>query len=176
MGLNRYFTINAETKNREAIYDLDLANRVFNAIDDRYGGWEGNLDDNEDMRLGDVNWFDVDDDMKAVSKEFPDLVLTVICDGMSQDDQWMACYCDGRVSFAAMQYEPIDWSWLVDGIPGNQCSVELSRDEIDLISEALSVLREARESEMKWADAELRASDQAVLDRIDTLHEKLNGA
>lgn len=149
MGLNRDFTITAETKNGKAIYDLDLANRAFDAIDDRYGGWEGNLDDHESMHLDGVNWYDVDEDMITVSKEFPDIVFTVYCDGMSDDDKWMCCYCDGRTSFSAMTFEPMDMSWIIDGVPGNPRGVELLHDEIDLISEALACLYEARESEMK---------------------------
>lgn len=175
MGLDRYFSISIADKQSQAIYNPDLADRIKDAIEKRYGGWDGSLDDYGSLTLDGVNWYDVDEDMISVSKEFPDVVFTVYCDGMGDDDKWMCGYCDGRPSFSAMTFEPMDMHWLIDGVPGNPRCVELSHEEIDLIAEALACLYEAREGEMKWADAALRASDQVILDRIDALHEKLNG-
>ena len=175
MGLNRYFSITATTKDLQRITDTNLAKQMFNAIDDRYGGWIGSLDDYNNMEIDGVNWYDVDKDMIEISKQFPNIIFEVYCNSGVEDDIWAAGYCDGRESYEATEINPLDYHYLATGELRQRAILELTPPEVELIKEALSVLAEARESEIKWAgdDIDIVESDQDCLAQIDALQSKI---
>jgi len=115
MGLGRTFTIGAEHKDRSAMIDSAEAARIFQAIDDRYCGWEGTVAQNDIMLINDVNWYDYAEDMLAVSKEFPDILFTIHCEGMMLDDIWNACFCDGRWDIQYAFIPEINYRYVLTG-------------------------------------------------------------
>lgn len=52
-------------------------------------------------------WYEHDDDMIHLSEENPDFVFILYGEGEERDDNWMACYHDGKmeVSHAKITYE-----------------------------------------------------------------------
>ncbi len=176
MGLNRYFNITAETRNRKPILNPELADRACAAIDRRYSGWCGSLYDYEDMHIDGVNWYDCDEDMTAVSKEFPELIFCVYCDGMGLDDTWTVYYCDGRQSGGNAEMPEPDYDYLLTGKRSGNKNIMLTQYEIALISEALVNLYESRSEEIRWAgqDTDLIECDTRCMEDVDRLLDKLN--
>lgn len=175
MGLNRYFTITAETRNHDGIYNPELAEKAFDAINDRYGGWRGALDDYNAMTMDGANWYDVDDQMRAVSKKFPELIFCVECLGSTLDDTWIEYYCDGRSSGGCAELPEPDYAYLLTGKHESRVPIILSDDEYRLVEKALICLADCRNDEMKWAadDPDLLKADRDCIDAIDALHEKI---
>lgn len=95
MGLNRDFFLYAEHKDGSEISFAE--NEVIcGALRERYDGWEGSLAYKNCLSMSGANWYDNEEDMLDLSREFPDILFTLHCDGMSLDDTWEAGFCDGR--------------------------------------------------------------------------------
>ena len=51
----------------------------------------------DDLFYEEMKWYDCDDDMMELSKEFPDYVFTVYGEGEERDDNWKAYYYKGKM-------------------------------------------------------------------------------
>ena len=56
-----------------------------------------------------MKWYDHDEDMKELSKQYPDYVFELYGDGEETDDEWYTYYCNGEV-----QYAPVEKSFAED--------------------------------------------------------------
>lgn len=175
MGLGRYFTINAEHKNGTPIYNPALADKILDKLNSMYGDWSGTLEDNGSLTIDDVNWYDVDEHMTRLAEEFPDIVFTVHCEGMSLDDVWDVGYCGDRTAYSGASIPDLDMEYLRTGKQSIRRPITLEESEYDLIMDALNCLAEARESEIKWAngDPDIVEPDQDCLNEIEKLQERL---
>ena len=113
--MNRYFQINAYEKMGGNIYSESLAKRIEDAIESRYDGWEGNLAGGNSMKMWDANWYDCEEDMIAISKEFPDVRFEVYCEGSCFDDIWNAGFCCGRTDCRCAEIPELNYDYLIYG-------------------------------------------------------------
>lgn len=59
-----------------------------------------------------MKWYEHDDDMIKLSKEFPEMTFRLFGEGEDHEDMWVAYYRDGRAStcYAHIIYDPMpDW-------------------------------------------------------------------
>ena len=103
MGYYTYFNCRViDEGSYDNEYIKKAANRLSEIMD--YDG-----DEKEDFNFisyDSMKWYECEDDMKKLSKEFPDMVFEISADGEESDDFWMeyflngdAYYCRGRVVF-----------------------------------------------------------------------------
>ena len=116
MGMNRFFLIHIETKDRQPVFDVDLARKIKEAIDAKYSGWTGYLDTGGYIEIDEASWYREDDDMQAVAAEFPDIIFHVQCMGDFMDDMWECSYFRDRVSYREASIPPCDYDTLLRGI------------------------------------------------------------
>lgn len=55
------------------------------------------------------------DCMRELSREFPDILFTLHCDGMSLDDTWDAGFCDGRSDVQYAYIPDLNKAYLITG-------------------------------------------------------------
>lgn len=96
MGYYTYFTMEIETKNRVAVSE-QITNKVADRLKDLIG--IERLDGVHDghMDIGDLKWYNSEDDMYRISKEFPNLVFHLHGDGEESGDIWERHWHDGLV-------------------------------------------------------------------------------
>ena len=150
MGLNRYFEISATDREGNEIFDPGLADQVQEAIEDKYDWWEGSLHCGGTLTCDGANWYDVEDDMKDVSGQYPDLIFEVICTGDNLEDIWTAYFCGGRCSYSYLEWVPEDRDYLLTGVGSGIKLVALTAAERRLLREALDVYEKARIEEADW--------------------------
>ena len=114
MGLYRDFYIYAEHKNGTSV-NKEEDSAIFKSLEEKYDGWEGSLSDKECLHISGVNWYDWDSDMRDLSREFPDILFTLHCDGMSLNDTWEAGFCDGRSDVQYAYIPELNTAWLLTG-------------------------------------------------------------
>ena len=112
MGLNRYFSIQAEFKDGSPIEDIDLADRIKSRFDEIYGYWEGQLADDDCITLDGVSWYSFDEDMSQIANEFPDILFTGHCEGECIDDIWDFGICGNRTDFQTATIPPLRMDYL----------------------------------------------------------------
>ena len=121
MGYNTNYQIDIRTQSITdatcptcgAIGKISLENIVKGALDDpqnfptSYGcSFQGCCDD------GPIKWYDHDDEMKRLSKHFPDVVFILKGDGEDSDDRWVTYYKNGiSQSFTATVVFPEPRAW-----------------------------------------------------------------
>ncbi len=77
---NYFITVNTD--------DEKKAKEIFKAIEDR-SGYNIEKDDSPDSGIVfDAKWYDSDDDLMEVSKEFPETVIEMDVEGEERDDNW----------------------------------------------------------------------------------------
>jgi hypothetical protein len=94
--------------NYELIVDNDIAADVEAAILE-VSGYQFDCGS-----LYNAKWYDHDEDMREVSKQFPDRVITLYGNGEDADDQWYAYFKNGKMQWcpAIITYDPFDESKL----------------------------------------------------------------
>lgn len=65
-------------------------------------------------------WCDHEEDMVAISKQFPEFLFTLHGKGQDSDDLWNAYFCDGRTQkcMAEIVYENPDMNYLLNNDAG----------------------------------------------------------
>ena len=114
MGLNRDFFLYAEHKDGAPVA-MTEAEAIYQALCKRYDGWAGSLTYHGYLSISGANWYDNNNDMRDLSKEFPDILFTLHCDGMSLDDIWDAGFCDGRSDFQGAYIPELNTAYLLTG-------------------------------------------------------------
>ena len=114
MGLNRDFFLYAEHKDGAPVTE-DEGLTICRALERKYDGWEGRLADRDALTISGVNWYNYDEDMRALSEEFPDILFTLNCCGMDLDDIWDAGFCDGRMDIQYASVPPLNKAYLLTG-------------------------------------------------------------
>ena len=73
-----------------------------------YGTWKGGW-----AAWG--SWYDHEEDMKELSKKFPDVVFDLFGDGEESEDRWHKYFKNGRMQYCPCRFEfdPYDESKLV---------------------------------------------------------------
>lgn len=62
-----------------------------------------------------MKWYEYDEDMRELSKQFPDFLFTLEGDGEDPDDLWRAYYHNGKCQHcpARIMYDPFDEGSLI---------------------------------------------------------------
>lgn len=92
--------------------DKETSAKLQEAIEDLFL-WEGSGSPEDGWCFYD-KWYDHDEDMLAISEQFPDLLFELHGEGENAEDLWNAYYLNGRVQHAPAQiyYEPFSISKL----------------------------------------------------------------
>ena len=105
MGYETYFTMNVSNTHREngklvidtepipSIVARDLEDAI-DELDTLYGDVSGGFYSGETIK-----WYEWDDDIRKLSREFPDILFEVSGDGEESDDFWMAYFLNGKMQF-----------------------------------------------------------------------------
>ena len=114
MGLNRDFFLYAEHKDGTSVTKTE-DEAIHTALCARYSDWDGSLADKECLTISGSNWYDWESDMRSLSLEFPDILFTLHCDGMSIDDTWEAGFYDGRFDVQYANIPELDTAYILTG-------------------------------------------------------------
>lgn len=114
MGLNRDFFLYAEHKDGAPVTKTE-DEAIYKSLCEKYSDWDGSLADKECLTISGANWYDWDSDMRELSKEFPDILFMLHCDGMSLDDTWDAGFCDERSDFQGAYIPDLNTAYLITG-------------------------------------------------------------
>ena len=111
MGMHRYFTLTAETKNGDEITAAEARKIEQELAECCVGGWEGMLDQ-EALTCSDANWYDWEEEMGAIAADHPGIVFTLFCMGETLDDTWQAGFCGNRFDYQEAIIPDLDMDFL----------------------------------------------------------------
>lgn len=103
MGYYTYYNVSMRPADNHGVVDDEtlavVEDKAARILADKLG-IEG-VDDKkmifDDIFYEELKWYDCDDDMVELSKEFPEYVFTVYGEGEERDDNWVAFYYKGEM-------------------------------------------------------------------------------
>ena len=110
MGLNRNFDLYFEKKNGNSL-SKETRSAVLNKLNEitEYD-WDSFWEDS--FNICGASWYDWQDNMRKVAKEFPDVVFKLCCNGDYLDDIWIAGFCGDREDFQYARIPDLDMKFL----------------------------------------------------------------
>ena len=107
MGYYTYYNLSIDSDD-EAVFDRVVSRLEEMEIID----W---VLDRSLSSANEAKWYEHDDDMKGLSKEFPSVLFELCGEGESHDDMWTTYYRDGKMQHcpAIITYEDFDPGKLV---------------------------------------------------------------
>jgi len=103
MGYYTYYNVSMRPADNHGVVDYkaiaDVEDKAARILAQKLG--IKGLDDKkmifDDLFYEEMKWYDCDDDMVELSKEFPEYVFTVYGEGEERDDNWKAYYYKGKM-------------------------------------------------------------------------------
>ena len=87
---------------------------VFSQLSENEFSGLGYAIDQDGCCIDNVNWFDHEEDMTALSLKFPDIVFMLYGDGEDRDDKWVKYFKNGKIQacYGQIVYDEYDESKL----------------------------------------------------------------
>lgn len=132
MGLDRYFTVWFQHPDREPLDDEAYIQRIIDEmVEVTCYDWEDAKQEEPAVSVSGVNWYKCIDDMEYLSKEFPDVLFFLHCDGMGLDDIWEAGFLNGCYDIAVAEIPELNYQYLRRAMKTNEDRHHPWRENMD---------------------------------------------